>query len=319
MDSSSNLWLIGAGGMAVEYAKVLAAQGVSFSCIGRGEASARNFKEKTGIEVIRGGLASFIESGVQVPEYAIVSVCVSELAPVAILLIRYGIKHILLEKPGGLNYDEIVNVSETAKNYNADVKIAYNRRFYASVLAAEEIIKDDGDVVSFNFEFTEWLDTIKGAHAHDDIGDIFLSNSTHVIDLAFFLGGNPREMSCYSKIESHQFDDDASRIFAGAGVSVSNAFFSYQANWTSPGRWNVEVLTSKHRLIFRPMEQLHIQKMKSVVIEKVDIDDALDMLYKPGLYRELEAFFSHNSGDRFLTIHDQIRQCAFYKRIQNKS
>jgi predicted dehydrogenase len=318
LNNSANLWLIGAGNMAIEYAKVLTAQGSSFVCIGRSEASALNFKEKTGIDVVSGGLSSFIESGVQVPEYAIVSVCVSELAPVAILLMRYGIKHILLEKPGGLNYDEIVKVSETAKAYNTDVKIAYNRRFYASVLASEEIIKDDGGVVSFNFEFTEWLDTIKGVHVHDDIGDIFLSNSTHVIDLAFFLGGNPHEMSCYSKIEGNQFDDDALRIFAGAGISLSSAFFSYQANWTSPGRWSVEILTAKHRLIFRPMEQLHIQRMNSVAVEKADIDDTLDKQYKPGLYREVNAFITHSMENRFLTVHDQVRQCIYYKQIQNK-
>jgi predicted dehydrogenase len=318
LNNSANLWLIGAGSMAIEYAKVLTAQGSSFVCIGRSEASARNFKEKTGIDVVCGGLSSFMESGTQAPEYTIVSVCVSELAPVAILLMQYGIKHILLEKPGGLNYDEIRKVSETAKTYNTDVKIAYNRRFYASVLAAEKIIKDDGGVVSFNFEFTEWLDVIKEAYINDDIGDIFLSNSTHVLDLAFFLGGNPREMSCYSKIEGNQFDGNALRIFAGAGISLSSAFFSYQANWTSPGRWGVELLTARHRLIFRPMEQLHIQKMKSVIIEKADIDDILDKQYKPGLYREVNALITHSMEDRFLTIHDQMRQCTYYKQIQNK-
>jgi glutamyl-tRNA reductase len=101
MDNPVNLWLIGAGGMAVEYAKVLTARGISFICIGRREASARKFKEKTGIEVICGGVSSVIESTICPPEYAIVSVCVSELAPVVILLMQYGIKRILLEKPGG--------------------------------------------------------------------------------------------------------------------------------------------------------------------------------------------------------------------------
>jgi predicted dehydrogenase len=318
MNDFANLWLIGAGGMAVEYAKVLTAQGIPFICIGRGETSASKFKEKTGINAVSGGVQSFIESGAQVPEYAIVSVCVSELAPVAILLMQCGIKYILLEKPGGLNYEEIKKVSEVAIEHNTDVKIAYNRRFYASVLAGEEIIKKDGGVASFNFEFTEWLDIIKRAHGNDDIGDIFLTNSTHVVDMAFFLGGNPKEISCFSKIEGNQFDDNVFRIFSGAGVSVSDAFFSYQANWTSPGRWGVEMLTSQHRLIFRPLEQLHIQKMKSVAIDKVDIDDTLDKIYKPGLYREVDAFFSHTLGERFLTIHDQVQQCAYYKRIENK-
>ena len=48
--------------------------------------------------------------------------------------------------------------------------------------------------------------------------------------------------------------------FSGAGISISGALFSYQANWQSAGRWSVEILTKKNRLILCPLEELKVQK-----------------------------------------------------------
>ena len=70
-------------------------------------------------------------------------------------------KNILVEKPAGLNKQKIMEVSELAKEKDAQVYVAYNRRYYASVLKAQEIIAEDGGVTSFNFEFTEWAHVIE--------------------------------------------------------------------------------------------------------------------------------------------------------------
>lgn len=51
-----NIWLIGAGAIAVEYAKVLNALKKDFITIGRGHVKAEQFFEKTGNKVIEGGL-----------------------------------------------------------------------------------------------------------------------------------------------------------------------------------------------------------------------------------------------------------------------
>ena len=46
--------LVGAGPMAVDYAKVLLKLNVSFVTVGNSEKSAADFKEKTGCDVILG-------------------------------------------------------------------------------------------------------------------------------------------------------------------------------------------------------------------------------------------------------------------------
>ena len=43
----------------------------------------------------------------------------------------------------------------------AKVYIAYNRRFFSSVMEESKIIKADGGITSLHFEFTEWADRIK--------------------------------------------------------------------------------------------------------------------------------------------------------------
>ena len=55
------IWIIGAGGIAIEYAKVLKALNREFVVIGRGSESATKFKEAIGVEPIVGGLEKFLQ------------------------------------------------------------------------------------------------------------------------------------------------------------------------------------------------------------------------------------------------------------------
>lgn len=312
---SKTVWLIGAGPMAVEYARVLDALNIEFITIGRGSGSAVSFKEKTGKNVFPGGLSSFLKTKPVIPSHSIVATGVETLAQSAIELINAGVPNILCEKPGGLNLNEIQQVSELAKEKKAGIYLAYNRRFYASVLKAKEIIADDGGVDSFNFEFTEWGHVIepivKGPGVKENW---FLGNSTHVVDLAFFLGGKPKKLACFTKGSLNWHP--SSSVFAGAGISEKGALFSYHANWNAPGRWAVEVLTKNFRLYFKPMEQLHIQKKGSVSVETVNIDDKLDKIYKPGIFLQT-VHFLEGKKENFIDIHEQAALMPMYNKIAN--
>ena len=277
--------------MARDYAKVLDALKQEYVVIGRGEVSALEFEKLTGHKVERGGLAAWLQSPKAMPEAAIVSVGVEALAETTRQLLGHGIKRILVEKPAGLDMYQICQVADMAAAQNADVYVAYNRRFYSAVLAAEKIIADDGGVESFNFEVTEWAHVIAGIKKANGVKENwFLGNTTHVVDLAFYLGGQPAELCCFTAGQTGWHSRSAN--FAGAGRSVKGALFSYHGNWNAPGRWSVEVLTNKHRLIFRPMEKLQLQKIGSVAIEPCEIDDSLDTQFKPGLYRQVDAFLN---------------------------
>lgn len=306
-------WLVGTGSIAREYVKVLQSLRVSVFAIGRSEAGTRKFTEDTGVDAVSGGLKRFLETKPELPSFVINAVQAEHGSECICDMLEYGVKKILAEKPTGMSYAEVKRNADTARKYDATVVVGYNRRFYASTLAAQEIIKADGGVTSFNFEFTELYRVV--SQYMGDVSGWFFGNSTHVTDLAFALGGAPKEMTCYGKKNIDGYTSTV--IFAGAGVSESNALFSYQANYLAPGRWSVEVLTSKHRLVFRPMEQLQIQELGSFQIESYEIDDTLDKRFKPGLYLQVKRFIENSLDSRFLTVEQQAVNMQWYEKIHS--
>lgn len=313
-----NIWLIGAGYMAIEYSKVLQKMNIPFKVVGRSIKSATEFKKKAGMAAQTGGIKNFLEQTEEIPFAAIVAVSAEQLATTTLLLLRKGVKHILVEKPAGLNLKKLEELNHEAKKQKADVFVAYNRRFYASTLKAKEIIDEDGGVTSFNFEFTEWSHIIKDLKKPDIVKKYwFLANSTHVVDLAFFLGGVPKEIKCYATggLSWHP----AASIFCGAGVTEQGSLFSYHSNWEAPGRWSVEILTRRHRLSFKPLEHLYIQKIGSLNYEKVVLNDKLDRDFKPGLYKQVETFLNNPLNSYLCRLNDHFLMTQnFYTKICNQ-
>lgn len=311
----SKVWLVGAGPMAQEYVKVLNDIGLDYLIIGRSESSANQIRSMTESEVIEGGYEKFLSSNPDCPQFAIVCLQVHQLADCAVALLQYGIKNILLEKPAGNSKDEILVLAELEKKYSANLFVAYNRRFYSSVYKAKEIIEQDGGLSSCHFEFTEWWHKIKDLNKPVEVFDKWLiGNSSHVIDMAFHLIGSPKEISCYSSgsVEHH----NKSGVFVGSGISESKVLFSYIADWSAPGRWSIELLTPKHRIVLKPLEEVKVIKLGTVNEEAVVIDDALDKKFKPGLYKQTIAFINLDTTI-LCTMKEQAKNIETYYKIAN--
>ena len=310
------VWIIGAGPMAQDYIKVLDALKVSTNVIGRGKESAKSFEKKTGHNVMAGGLTLYLEAKPTICSHAIVAVPVEHLFNTTKQLLEYGVKNILVEKPGALSNHEYEKLVQLSSTKNANLYVAYNRRFYASVIHAKKIITKDGGMTSFNFEFTEWGHIISSLFKGPGVKEKwFLSNSTHVVDLAFNICGPPKELSSFTSgnLDWHP----SASIFCGAGISLNGALFNYSANWASAGRWSIEILTKKHKLILRPIEKLQIQKKGSIIESYVDdIDYDLDDKYKPGLYLQTEKFLKNNFNG-MCSMAEQNKMLKIYNKIAN--
>lgn len=306
--------LLGAGQMAAAYAKVLSNLKADFVVVGRSTKSSEIFKNSTGIEAVTGGYEKFLEAGNPLPSKAIIAIDDELLHKAIIDLSNAGVKEILTEKPAGLFIDYIAAIKRAAEKNDIKVYVAYNRRFYASVLKALELIKEDGGVKSFHFEFTEWAHKIEILDKPKIVLNRWLiANSSHVIDLAFFLGGKPRQINSYVSGKLSWHPDGC--IFTGCGVAENSALFSYNANWASPGRWGVEIMTNNYRLILRPLEKLQIMKKGSVNIEEVEIDYSLDTEFKPGLYLQTKNFIKQS--EKLLPIEEHLKIFQFYEKILN--
>lgn len=313
-----SIWLIGTGLMAVDYAKVLKGLNKEFTVIGRGEKNAKTFEDATSVKPSTGGLENFLKEGHVLPEFVINSVGIDQLKETTLTLIKSGCKNILIEKPGVAYASEIYELEKAAIENKSNIVLAYNRRFYQSTLAAQKIIKDDGGVVSFNFEFTEWshsIATILHLKTEAEMQNWFLGNSTHVIDMAFYLGGKPKQLAAFYAGKENLDWHKTSSNYCGAGVTQNGALFAYHANWMAPGRFSVEILTNKHRLIFRPLEKLQIQNIGSVAINMAEgIDYKIDEDYKPGLYLQTKAFLENNHTE-FCTLGEQAKKMGMYKEM----
>jgi len=306
-----DIWLIGAGPHAEEHAKVLIAQGCDFLVIGRGEKSAKKFKEKLNVDVFVGGVDKALNE-LKKPDKAIVSVSFEELTPVCLSLIKSGIKSILLEKPGGLSFQEVYSINQNAESEGASVFVAYSRRYYTSVIEAKRLINNEGGATNLHFEFTEWPETIEPLGLPGEVLEKWvIANSSHVIDLAFYLTGRPIEIKSYAQggIDWHK-----TTSFVGCGVTDNGVSFTYNSNWDAPGRWSVEVSTLKNRYIFKPLEKLHVTPKGSVSVNLIDIDYSKDEMYKPGLYLQTEAFLNNNVSV-LCTIREQLNNISLYEKI----
>jgi predicted dehydrogenase len=208
-------------------------------------------------------------------------------------------------------------VAAAAAKRNATVSIAYNRRFYSSVRMARDIIAADGGATSCHFDFTEWSHQVAALdRAPEQKRRWLLANSSHVIDTAFHLIGGPAEITTLvaGSLEWHP----TAAVFTGTGRSERGTLFSYHADWTGPGRWSCEVVTREHKLVFMPMEELRVMKRGSVAVEKQDPPDDIDARFKPGVYRQAEAFLA-GKRDALCDIREHLAWWPVYERIAGYS
>lgn len=304
-----NIIIFGVGPIGIEYTKIFKSLGYSVIAVGRGESSRKSFEIETGIKPLSWFEIDF--NDFLLPSIAIVAVGEAQLGLVTERLILSKCQKILVEKPGGSSYSDVEKLAALASANGCDVRVAYNRRYYASVIRGKEIIEEDGGVRSFHFDFSEWSHKIEPLSKECGVKERwFFHNSSHVVDLAFYLGGWPSNISSLSErpMSWHPVG-----LFVGMGKTDTGALFSYNSDWKGPGRWGIELTTEKHRLIYRPLEKLQIQEVGTIATNFVEIDESMDELYKPGFYKQVEAFLS---GDESLPcIQEQLAHLKTYKEI----
>jgi len=311
---SEPILLVGAGAMAIHYASVLDAMGREFVVLGRGQGSADAFRTAVGVTPTTGPLEEQLGQLAVVPAEAIVTVNAMHLAEVTVAVARAGAKRILVEKPAALDAGEVQSLLDVAAETGAEIRVAYNRRFLASVIAARQMIAEDGGVLSVKFDFSEPARRIGAmGKPQRELDAWFFANSTHVVDLAFSFVG-PVDLAAGAVAGGVDWHPSGG-VFAGFARSVDGALLSWHANWAGPGRWGVEVITPERRLILRPLEGLSIQDQSSFAEQAVDIDLGPDAEFKPGLYRQVQAFLTGEGAEYLPDIAEHAQQWPLYEAV----
>tara|TARA_A100001011_G_scaffold347150_1_gene384040 strand:+ start:276 stop:1244 length:969 start_codon:yes stop_codon:yes gene_type:complete len=311
---SENLWLIGTGYMGLEYAKVLLYLKKAFLVIGRNKLSAKKFQNEIGLSPKTGGLSNALKNNIP-PKVAILAVSVEELFHCTKQLILNGCKKILVEKPVGITLSQIEELVKLKNRYDVEIFVAYNRRFFKSVYEVKEKIQEENGISSLNFEFTEFGFKLKNNKKFnkDIMKRWLIANSSHVIDLVFFLIGTPNEneFKCFQSGESVWHKPTK---FHGAGISCNDIPFSYKADWEAPGRWGIEILTKFNLYILSPMEELHCIKLGEFERKKINLKKSFKDKFKSGLLDQCECFFLSDKKN-LCTIDTHFKHFKYYIKI----
>lgn len=311
----SKYLIIGAGAMAWEYAKILQYLGQSFEIVCRSNETKEKFLADYGIECIDGGVENNHDL-LKNFSHAIIAVGVENLFFVTKLLLSKGIKNILVEKPACLYFNEIEELLTLQDFHSASVYIGYNRRFLGSVIELKKIAELDGGINSIHFDFTEWSDGIAPLVKGPEVKQRWvLSNSTHVIDLAFHLAGPPNKIISHNE-GSLAWHPSACR-FSGSGVTHDGTIFSYRADWDAPGRWGITAYTKNYKLDLIPLEQLQVTKRNSTTPETVTFNEPKHVDFKPGLHQQILDFMSDEPSSVLCTLYEHASSFKYYQYIGN--
>lgn len=288
--NKEKILLVGTGSMALEYVKVLSYLQVEYEVVGRSERSCTEFTARTGKLAHHGGVEVLDKINFEDFTHAIVATKAEALDAVSDILISKGIFRQLLEKPGAISFESFNRYISRNKDIDlSEVFIAYNRRFYASVNSLKHLVSLDGGLTSIFFEFSEWTHKIDVTKKkQDELANWFFLNSTHVVDLAFYIAGNPSRLMCVSTSSDLKWHEKS--IFAGCGITDKGVLFSYAADWNSAGRWRIECHTEKNKYILAPLEGLKIQARGSLEVNEIGLEKELETQFKPGLFDQVSAF-----------------------------
>lgn len=276
--------LIGTGDIAEKHLEVLQAfEDVHVAALSsRGHPRINLLAEKFGIEQKFNDYRSMLD--VVQPDAVLILVSVSQVAPVASECLGRGIPT-LLEKPPGLSAAETEGLATVARNANCINMVALNRRFYSVMQRAREAIVEKGPLVSMVVEAPESIGKYRTlGHPEEVVNNILFANGIHCIDLLRYFGGEVAEVtSAATRWFDNQHDSfNALLRFENGGTG------HYISNWTSPGRWSVNLYGKDCKVTLCPTERGSVLTIDGQECELPV--DPVDQVYKPGFYAQARYF-----------------------------
>ena len=306
MVKERQILIFGSGNMAKEYMKVISLYEYKVVIISNSNKNFDFFKSNYK------NISTYIKSEselinqINFSEFSFAINCVSieNLFETTKIILQFGVKKILLEKPGSLLISDLDKLIEIEKSKSAEVYIALNRRFHASTIFIKNLLKST-KVSSASFDFTEWKKGIDlNKYEMSSLNKWLYCNSIHVIDLFFYLFGNYKEIKSsvagINKLNWHP----SSSIFYGTGFLENDTPFNYKSDWNGPGRWGIEFVTESKKYILSPLEKVQELGLDDFTIRQSNIDYEDDQEFKPGLKKMIDAFIK-NDVTGFNRLEDQ--------------
>ena len=277
------LGVIGAGPIASKHLDVIAAmEGVTVSALSSRRPGPRDdLARRYGIPRQFDTSERLLEENL---DGVMVLVAPEAIAEVAATSIARGFAT-FLEKPPGLTLRDAEALAELAERHRVVTQVGLNRRFYSVVKTAREAIDRSGQSYGCCVEAPESIARARAAGRPERLLRHWVAaNSLHAIDLLRFLSGNVRTRHVLRRTGAEL----AELSIAALLEFESGAIGQYTAYWGSPGRWSVSLYGRDVTAVLTPFERGRLSYADGRE-EEMSGDD-VDVRFKPGFYRQMEAF-----------------------------
>jgi len=177
---------------------------------------------------------------------------------------------------------------------------------------------EHGNPSSAHFEFTERILQIqKNPSNRKYFSDWLLANSSHVIDLGFFLIGQPKEISAESaKVDGLSLNENTKNLYYGMGKTLKNVYFTYHSNWSSSGNWNIKIMHKNGLFVLNPLETLKFQPLGHNAGKKV-MEEVTPG--KPGLLNLVQDFVRKKPSSKLPNLQMQSEFLSLINKIKDGS
>jgi len=280
------LAMIGYGRTAPRHIEVFRALGCEFvACCNRSEEGRRKAQIEAGIGRTYADIGEMIER--EKPDGVVCCVSFDQIYDAARAIFPFGVPT-LLEKPPGTSVQELKTLMVTAAESAAPVMVGLNRRHY-SVL--HQAIEDAGGLEAISAVSVEWSEDpehfAKRGFSPLQIAKMIFGNSLHGLDLLTFIAGPVPHPHVLTQDLGHWFRWQMHLN----GVSDRNVLVSYQSTWDSPGRWRLTFCARNRRYTFAPLEACMVAERGNPYDRLIE-PDLTDRRFKPGYYKQAEAFIT---------------------------
>lgn len=281
--SKIKLGIIGAGNIAVEHLKVI--RNIDdLSVVGitsRTRTKAETLSAEFNIPSVYDSIGELVDQCQ--PDALLVLVSAKEIFSVTrdIIPLKFPL---FIEKPPGLSPDETQFLADLCKRHTVMNMVGYNRRFYSVFHKGLDVVRRHGKLLGVAVEGHERFWNIAGKVDKTLQSSWILANSTHTIDLLRFFGG---DICCISAVKNSHLEKNGDQ-FAAVMEFKNGALGNYIAHWYSPGGWSVRLFGEGVTVEFRPLEK-GVWMDTSFREKKITPDD-VDLNYKPGFFRQMQAF-----------------------------
>jgi len=304
--------ILGAGWMARQYAIALKEMNVKdVTIFSRNKEKVISLCNEFGFKPFFGDPEEII-SKISKKDLTVISTSVNSLIPMTKFAIQNGQKNILVEKPGSLYYDKLLELQKISEDTR--IRIAYNRLTYPNLHKLKKMVLKEGGISSCNFTFTERVQSIDFKKEDSDVYSRWgISNSLHIISMVFDLIGFPKEFLFYQsgKLEWHP----TGSIFVGSGLSENNIPFSYHADWGSSGRWGIEIMTNENSYRLISLEELSVCRKNSFEWEKINFDVSFPIA-KQGVCEEIAVMLHEKLEEKIPLV--TLNKAAKFNQMAEK-